>query len=275
MKIFKNKLKLQKYISKDKHISFVPTMGGLHEGHLSLIKKAKSYNKKVLVSIFVNPKQFNIKNDFHNYPRNLTNDVRLLKKVKIDYLYLPTYKDLYGFKPTNSIYLGEFSKQLCGKNRKGHFKGVLNVVNRFLEIIKPKYLFLGLKDFQQLTLINLHILKNKINTKVVKCKTIREKNGVACSTRNYALNIEQLNIASKVYKYLLNIKKKINRNFYLCNSNLLRKNLISLGVDKIDYIEYIDLRSFKKVKKTRNKFKIISKIFIAYYIKKIRLIDNI
>ena len=175
MKIFKNKLILQKEISKDNCLSFVPTMGGLHRGHLSLIKKAKKYKCKICVSIFINPTQFNKKNDYKDYPRNIKSDIKKLKKLKVNYLYLPTYTNIYSFKTKNKIYIDKFSKQLCGKFRKGHFEGVINVVNRFLEIIKPKYIYLGIKDFQQLTLIERHIKKNKINTKVIKFKTIREK----------------------------------------------------------------------------------------------------
>ena len=181
MKIFKNKLSLQKEIANDNCISFVPTMGGLHKGHISLIKKAKIHNCKILVSIFVNPKQFNNKIDFKNYPRNLKLDIKKLKKLKINYLYLPSNQDIYATKVVHKIYMDKFSKQLCGKFRKNHFLGVLNVVNRFLEIIKPKFIYLGLKDFQQLTLIEKHISKCKIKTNVVKCKIIREKNGIAAS----------------------------------------------------------------------------------------------
>ena len=158
MKIFKDKHSLQKEIINTNGISFVPTMGGLHKGHLSLIKKAKKYKYKICVSIFVNPNQFNKKDDFKNYPRNLKSDIKLLQKLKVNYLYLPTYSDVYSFATKNKIYLDKFSKKLCGKFRKGHFEGVLNVVNRFLEIIKPKYIYLGLKDFQQLILIENQLL---------------------------------------------------------------------------------------------------------------------
>ena len=271
MKIFNNKQILQKEISKDNCLSFVPTMGGLHKGHFSLIKKAKKYKCKICVSIFVNPTQFNKKNDFKNYPRNLKSDVKELKKLKINYLYLPTYSDIYSFKTKNKIHIDKFSKQLCGKFRKGHFKGVLNVINRFLEIIKPKYIFLGNKDFQQLILIDSHIRKNKIRTKVVKCKTIREINGVACSTRNLKLKSKELRIASNIYKYLLNINKKIKKDFKLFKKNSIKKNLISLGATKIDYIENLNIKSLKKNKKFKNKFR----LFFAYYINNIRLIDNI
>ena len=225
MKIFKNKLSLQKEISKDTCISFVPTMGGLHRGHISLINKAKTYKCKIFVTIFVNPKQFDNKKDYRNYPKNLKKDIGKLKKLKIDYLYLPTYQDIYNFKTKHKIYLDKFSKKLCGKFRKNHFKGVLNVINRFLEIIKPKYMFLGLKDFQQLILINKHILKNNLKTKVISCKTVREKNGVALSTRNFNLNNKELTIASNIYKYLLNLKFIHKKNNKVLNILLIKKNL--------------------------------------------------
>jgi len=271
MKIFKNKLSLQKEISKDNCLSFVPTMGGLHKGHLSLIKKAKKYKYKICVSIFVNPTQFNKKIDFKKYPRSLVSDIKALKKLQIDYLYLPTYKDIYSFETKNKIYVDKFSKQLCGKYRKGHFEGVLNVVNRFVEIIKPKYIFLGIKDFQQLILINKHIQKNKIKTKVIECKTIREKNGVACSTRNFNLNRKELTIASNIYKYLLNLNKKIKKNYKLFKINTIKKDIFLLGASKIDYIEYLNIKKFNNNKKSKDKIR----LFIAYYINKIRLIDNI
>ena len=161
MKIFKDKQTLQKEISKTTGISFVPTMGGLHKGHISLIKQSKKSKLKTLVSIFVNPKQFNKKSDFRSYPRNIKKDLKQLKKLKINYLYIPSYKDIYGFRPKQKVFLDKFSKKLCGKYRKGHFEGVLNVVNRFLEIIKPKYIFLGKKDYQQLYLIKKTYQKKK------------------------------------------------------------------------------------------------------------------
>jgi pantoate--beta-alanine ligase len=270
MKIFKNKQSLQKQILKDKYISFIPTMGGLHKGHVSLIKKSKNYKYKILVSIFVNPKQFNKKNDYKNYPRNIMKDIEILKKLKVQYLYLPTYKDIYDFKCNNKIYIDKFSKQLCGKFRKGHFMGVLNVVNRFLEIIKPKYIFLGLKDFQQLILINRHILKNKIKTNVIKCKTIRETNGIPFSTRNFNLSTNQLNKASNIYHYLYKLKKRIKITKFV-KLNTVKNDLMNLGADKIDYIENINTKNLKRTKLFKNRFK----IFVAYYLNKVRLIDNI
>ena len=251
MKIFKNKLILQKEISKDNCLSFVPTMGGLHKGHLSLIKKAKKYKCKICVSIFINPTQFNKKIDFNNYPRNLKSDIKKLKKLNVNYLYLPTYADIYSFKTKRKIHVDKFSKQLCGKYRKGHFKGVLNVVNRFLEIINPKYIFLGIKDLQQLILIDSHIKKYNINTQVIECKTIREKNGVACSTRNLNLNSKESTIASNIFRYLFNLNKRIKKNYKLFKINAIRKDLILLGATKIDYIENLNIKYFRKKKKIK------------------------
>ena len=267
MKIFKDRKNLQKEILNTKGISFVPTMGGLHKGHISLIKKSKKTKLKTLVSIFVNPKQFNEKKDFKSYPRNQKKDLKILKKLKVDYLYLPSIKDIYSFKPKNKVFLDKFSKQLCGKYRKGHFPGVLNVVNRFLDIIKPKKLLLGKKDFQQLYLIKKHIVRSKINTKIIECETIREKNGIACSSRNFRLSLRDKKVASKIYYYLKKIKYKFN--YY--NPDLLKKEVIKLGAKKVDYLEFYNIKNFKRSKKLNKN----TRIFIAYYLNKVRLIDNI
>ncbi len=271
MKIFKNKQTLQKEILKTKGISFVPTMGGLHKGHISLIKQSKKSKFKTLVSIFVNPKQFNKESDFRSYPRNKKKDLKQLKKLKINYLYIPTFKDIYGFKPKKRVFLDKFSKKLCGRFRKGHFEGVLNVVNRFIEIIKPKYIFLGKKDYQQLYLIKKHIEKRKIKSKIIECKTIREINGIACSSRNSNLNKNQMKIASNIFYYLYNLKKRIKKDYSLFDKDKIKKDLIELGANKIDYLENYNVKNFKKITKTSKNFN----LFFAYYIKKIRLIDNI
>ena len=271
MKIFKDKQSLKKELFKVKNVCFIPTMGGLHRGHLSLIKKAKKYKRKILVSIYVNPKQFNKLSDYKSYPRNLIGDIKILKKININYLFLPSKKDIYGFTANNKIFMDKFSKRLCGKFRRGHFRGVIGVVNRFLEIIKPKYIFLGLKDFQQLHLIKKHVLKRRINTKVIECKTVREKNGIACSSRNLNLSSKDIEIASKIYHYLYNLKKKLKVNLNIVQINKIKKYIYDLGVDKIDYVQYININNIQLNKKTNKKYK----IFIAYYLKKVRLIDNI
>ena len=269
MKIFKDKKSLIKEISNYKNLSFVPTMGSLHKGHISLIKKAKKKRGKIIVSIYVNPKQFNSKTDFKKYPKNLTKDLKILKKEKIDYLYLPSTNDIYNFRSNLPIYLHHFSKKLCGKFRPGHFKGVVNVVNRLLQIIKPRYMFLGIKDLQQLILIKLHVIKNNIKTIIIPCNTVRSSSGIALSSRNTRLNNNQKKIASKVVKFLKKNKFKLINN----KSNNLKKSLInkiiSLGVDKVDYLEAVNIKKFNVVKNFKDK------IFIAYHLGNVRLIDNL
>ena len=271
MKIFKNKQKLQKEILDVKNISFVPTMGGLHAGHISLIKKSKKFQGKCLVSIFVNPKQFNDKKDYIKYPRSLKKDLKILLKLNVDYIYLPKIKDVYSFKTKNKVFLDNFSKKLCGRFRKGHFEGVLNVVNRLLEIIKPKYMFLGIKDYQQLYLIKKHIQKKKIQIKIISCNTVRENNGVACSTRNKNISKKNMIIASNVYWFLKKKKGLIKKNLKYFNTSKIKYDLLKLGATKIDYINLLKINSLKKPGNKKDKFK----IFIAYYLNEIRLIDNI
>ena len=271
MKIFKDKQSLQKELFKEKGVSFIPTMGCLHRGHLSLIKKSVKYKRKILVSIFVNPKQFNKRDDYKSYPRNISSDIKKLNKANVDYLYIPSFKDVYEFKTKKKVFLDKFSKKLCGKNRKGHFKGVVEVVNRFLEIIKPRFIFLGLKDFQQLYLIKKHILIRKIKTKVIECEIIREKNGVACSSRNFNLSNKQKIIAADIYNYFSKLKKKLKKTDIFSQRNKLKKILLNLGANKIDYVVNYNIKDLK-TSNTTNKN---SKIFVAYYIKKVRLIDNI
>ena len=271
MKIFKTKTNLLKEISGLKDIAFVPTMGSIHKGHLSLISKAKRLSKNILVSIYINPKQFNSSTDFNKYPRMISKDILLLKKIKVKYLYLPKYSDIYSFKTKYRIYLDKFSRNLCGKFRPGHFKGVVNVVNRFIEIIKPHSILLGVKDFQQLTLIKLHITKNKIPTKVVSCPTIRDKGGVALSSRNTKLNKKQINIVKKVYVYLKKNKKYILLNHIKKNELKTLDEIKLLGVRKIDYLKCLNQKTLKIPKTRKENFN----IFISYYVDDIRLIDNL
>tara|TARA_Y100001970_G_scaffold271770_1_gene367603 strand:+ start:6 stop:815 length:810 start_codon:yes stop_codon:yes gene_type:complete len=268
MKLFTNKKQLQTEIRKFNNISFVPTMGALHKGHESIIRKSVNGSGKTLVSIFINPKQFNNIRDLNTYPKNNKNDIKILKKLKVHYLYKPSYNDIYKFKTENNIYLDRFSKELCGKFRKGHFKGVIDVVNRFLEIIKPNTILLGNKDFQQLYLIKKHIKKNKIKTRVISCKTIRNKYFIAYSSRLNKLNsIEKIKLI-KVINFLKRYKKNLISKKQKFNFNEIKKKIISMGVSKVDYIKLIDLKTLKGPR--RNKFN----LFFAFYIGKVRLIDN-
>ena len=271
MKIFRHKNNLINEISGLKHLGFVPTMGALHDGHLSLVDKAKKKSKKILVSIYVNAKQFNSKKDLKKYPRSLNKDINLLKKRKVDYLYIPNDKDIHSFRLNKSIYLDKFSKKLCGKFKPGHFKAVVDVVNRFLEIIKPKTIYLGMKDFQQLSLIKLHINQKNINTRLIACPTIRETSGLALSSRNNKLKNNQILQAGMIYSYIKKNKKKILRKILNNKKSEIVNKLIELGARKVEYIECLNLKKLKFSKNTKTNFN----VFVAYYLSNVRLIDNL
>ena len=212
--------------------------------------------------------QAGIKQFIFVVPKNSKSDIKILKKLKVNYLYKPSFSDIYKFKTKNKIFLHSFSNKLCGKFRKNHFKGVVNAVNRLAEIIKPKRILLGLKDFQQLRLIEEHVKKNKINIKIVRCKTIRDKNFIAYSSRLERLKKNEKKILNKVIKFLKIYKKNLILKKNKHNFLIIKNKLLSFGVKKVDYVEIIDLKTLKKPKK--NKFN----LFFAFNIGKIRFIDN-
>ena len=269
MKIIYKKKKLINLINNERNLGFVPTMGAIHNGHKSLIKKSNYLCNKTIVTIFVNKPQFNKKKDFSRYPKRIKKDISLLKKMNVNLLYLPTNKEIYPTGRNKRIKIIPFSKKLCGKFRPGHFEAVADVIERFVKIIKPKKIFLGEKDMQQLLIIK-HFLKNKYrNTKVVNCKTIREKNGIAFSSRNLLLSKEEKYIGSKIYKLIKYKKRKLIKKKISIRS--LRKKFLSLGVKKIDYIKLININKLINKNYKKKKYK----IFISYYLGKVRLIDNV
>ena len=168
MKVLLNNTSLFESLRHFNDLGFVPTMGGIHKGHLSLIDKSKKLCKKTIVSIFVNPKQFNNKKDLKSYPRNIKKDLKILKKSKkVDFIYIPKFKDIYKDKKKTKIRLLKKDKILCAKFRKGHFEGVLDVMNKLTKIINPQKIFMGEKDFQQLYLVKKQ-LERTYKTKVIK-----------------------------------------------------------------------------------------------------------
>lgn len=195
-----------------KSIGFVPTMGALHNGHLSLARKAKRENDVVIVSIFVNPTQFNDKKDLEKYPRTLEADVVLLQTVKSDIVFAPEATEIYpnGNDADSDIDLGGLDTYMEGAFRPGHFKGVAQVVKRLLEIVTPEKLYMGQKDFQQFTIIAYMIKKLKIQTTLVVCPILREANGLAMSSRNERLTKETRDKAGLIYKTLQSVKRYRN-----------------------------------------------------------------
>jgi len=269
MKIFYNKNKLIKFTHNHKIIGFVPTMGSLHKGHISLIKKSQSECKNTIVSIYINKPQFNNTSDYKRYPRVLKKDISILKKLKVDFLYIPKEKQIYPNGPNKNIKIHSFKKQLCGKFRANHFEAIVDVIDRFIKIINPKKIYMGEKDMQQLKIVDHFVKINHRNVKIIGCKTIREKNGVAYSSRNNLLSSSEKLLASKIFKILLSKKNKIlNKSISI---DLIKKEIINLNVKKIDYIKIYDINNLLKKNNKVKKYK----IFIAYYLGKTRLIDNI
>ena len=269
MKLIRQITDLNKAISNQKELGFVPTMGSLHKGHASLINSSKRKCKKTLVSIFVNPTQFNNANDFKTYPRNLNEDIKLLKILKVDFLYIPTVSQIYNNKERKVTRLKKSQKILCAKFRKGHFEGVLDVLSRFTNIIKPKNIFMGEKDYQQFFLVRKFI-ERKYKTKVISCKTIRDSNKVALSSRNSLLDLENLNKVGKISLTLTKFKNLIKKN--IKNRKLIKKikiDLIKKFKIKIEYLECRNLINLNTNLKNKP-----FKLFVAYHLRGVRLIDN-
>ena len=268
MKIITSIFNLNKEIKDYKNIGFVPTMGGIHAGHVSLIKTSQRKNSNTIVSIFVNPTQFNKKNDFMSYPRNIKKDLTILKKLNVDYVFTPKTNDIYNFKARKFI-LGKTDKVLCAKFRNGHFEGVLNVMNRLMSVVKSKDLYMGEKDYQQLYLIK-KFLSKKFKVRINACPTIRTNN-IALSTRNKLLDKKSIKIASEIASFLKKIKHQsiINSSKIVLDLPNYKKTLENKYNIKIDYLEFRDEKSLK-LNNFRKKFR----LFVAYKLKKIRLIDN-
>ena len=277
MKLIRQITDLNKAIRNENDLGFVPTMGTLHKGHEFLIRTSKKKCKKVLVSIFINPTQFNNKEDYKTYPRNLDTDIKILRKLKVNYVYLPTINQIYNGKRLSKITLKKSQKILCAKYRKGHFEGVLNVLNRFIKLISPKIMFMGEKDYQQYFLTKDYITK-RYKTKIHLCKTIRSSNSMALSSRNVLLNSANTITAGLISRKLIKLKRSLHNQNKLCNINskkfkkLINETKINL-IEKFNIeIEYLECRNLETF--TSNIHNKPFKLFICYYLNKIRLIDN-
>ena len=270
MKLIKHITDLNKAVNKEKELGFVPTMGNLHKGHESLIKISKKKCKKTIVSIFINPAQFNNIEDYKAYPKSLNKDLKVLKRLKVNYVYLPTVSQIYKKEEISKISLKKSEIILCAKFRKGHFEGVLDVLNHFVKLISPKVIFMGEKDYQQYFLVKKFIEK-KFKSRVYISKTIRNSNNVALSSRNSQLNQTNLKIAGLITNRLFDLKHSINMNKNKSNNLIIRikKELIKKFDIKIDYLECRNLNNLGT-----NLYNKRYKLFVAYYLNSIRLIDN-
>ena len=277
MEITHNIKELQKKIEdfdrKKLLIGFVPTMGALHPGHISLIHQAKEENNIVVCSIFVNPTQFNNPADLEKYPRMPEKDIEMLEKAGCNIVFLPAKNEVYP-EPDNTNYdFGSLENVLEGKFRPGHFKGVGMVVKRLFEIVKPHNSYFGLKDYQQFLVIKKLVEQFNIPVKVVGCPTIRENDGLAMSSRNLRLSYEQRKAAPLIYESL----KYIKNNFDEQSLNAWKKWFIDTINNnpflEVEYVEIVDAETLQKIdidKKESDKV-----ICVAVFAGDIRLIDNV
>tara|TARA_R110002050_G_scaffold94765_1_gene197077 strand:+ start:61494 stop:62345 length:852 start_codon:yes stop_codon:yes gene_type:complete len=262
--------------SKKLTIGLVPTMGALHDGHLELVKRAFEKNDRVVVSIFVNPTQFDNKEDLKKYPRTLDSDVELLKKVSKDAIlvYAPTVDDVYGGSAfSESFDFDGLEFEMEGRFRDGHFDGVGTVVKRLFEIVKPDNAYFGEKDFQQLQIIRKLVEKHHIPVTIVGCKIHREAMGLAMSSRNARLKPEYKEAAPFIYKTLTTAKNKFGTKSANKIVEWVENQFSKHDLLKLEYFIIADTETLKPVKRKSNQK--IYRAFIAVYADDIRLIDNI
>ena len=258
-------------LKKNQKVGLVPTMGCIHNGHLELIKKCKKLKYFTVVTIFVNPAQFNNQKDLKKYPTQEKKDLEILKKNNVDLVFFPKVKQMYPLGYSTYIKEINFSDILCGKYRKNHFGGVLTIVLKLFLIVQPYAAFFGEKDFQQLFLIKKMVKDLNLGVKVIGIPTVRDANGLALSSRNKLLSAKSLDIAKQIY---LNIKKIRYLNYkYTKDMELyLKKELKKSGLNNIEYIEIRESNSLKRTKSII-KGKTL-RVFVAVYVDDVRLIDS-
>ncbi len=253
---------------------FVPTMGALHQGHISLVSTAMEKSGTCVCSIFVNPTQFNDSKDFEKYPCTIEADIDMLEKAGCDVLFLPSLNEMYPQGTTNLQHydLGYLETVLEGEFRPGHFQGVCQVVDRLLKIVQPQHLYLGQKDYQQCMVIKKLVELTAAGTRIIICPTLREPDGLAMSSRNMRLNEQERKKAVTIFEALSLIKKEI-RDVDLQDLKQRATDYLSAQGFKVDYIEIADAATLELVKNGDNHPKLVA--LAAAFLNEVRLIDNI
>ncbi len=284
VEVYSDRVQIEKILTsfKTKHmrIGFVPTMGALHEGHLALVENAMAQNDRVVVSIFVNPTQFDNPEDLKKYPRTLESDVALLKTISEDIIiYAPTVEDVYkGHTIAENLDFDGLEFEMEGKYRNGHFDGVGTIIKRFFEIIKPDNAYFGEKDFQQLQIIKKLAEKHELPVTIIGCPIHRESDGLAMSSRNTRLKPEYKKAAPFIYKTLKAAKKQFGTKSAAKVTEWVETQFAKHPLLKLEYFIVADEASLKIVKrKSPDSYrdKKIYRAFVAVYADDIRLIDNI
>jgi len=264
---------LKRLESEKKNIGFVPTMGALHQGHISLIKCSVENNDITVTSIFVNPTQFNNKEDLKKYPRTEKKDIEKLEQAKCDIVFIPSVEEMYPDNINPEFDFKGLDKVMEGKYREGHFNGVAQIVSKLFEIVKPDNSYFGQKDFQQVAIINFlneNYLQH-MNIKIVSCNIIREKDGLAMSSRNQLLSPEHRNAAPLIQKVLLKYKK-LYKDLSINQIMKFIEEEINNNLLEVEYIDIVDTKTLKtanKIKEGR------TTACIAVFAGNVRLIDNI
>ena len=292
MLIYKSVNELQQFLTENKHlpdgkagkiIGFVPTMGALHRGHLSLIQASQQKADVTICSIFVNPIQFNKQEDLDNYPRNVETDVLKLESVNCEVLFLPSVEEMYpnerkgqGTRDKGQKYksfeFGSLAEVMEGEHRPGHFNGVANVIERFFEIIRPNYAFFGEKDFQQLAIVKALTKQLALKTEIVGCPILREDSGLAMSSRNERLSTTQKKDAAIIFEALSFIKKNYLKNNIAAHKSYFAETISEKNI-KLEYIEFADGNTLQPVNNWNETNYCV--VFIAVHVGKVRLIDNV
>lgn len=279
MLIFENKESLINFLGPlqnlKKTIGFVPTMGALHDGHLSLIKNSLSKNDITVISIFVNPTQFNNAEDLEKYPRTLEADVQKISKISTQVLiFAPTVSDIYPGKTSSSNFSFDgLENQMEGKHRPGHFDGVGTIVKKLFEIVKPTIAYFGEKDFQQLQIVKKLVEKEKMNVEIVGCPIFREANGLAMSSRNERLSENARKKASLIYKILQTVQADFEKKSLTELNEFVKKTFSEHPEFSLEYFEIAEESTLVPALETDKTKKY--RAFIAIFIENIRLIDNI
>jgi len=273
MKIVKKISEINEIVSNfkknNKKINLIPTMGNIHAGHLSLLSEANKFDGTNIVSIFVNPAQFNDVDDFNNYPNTFEADMEILSKTNCKIIFAPSKKEIYSEDIKTKKTVFKYRDILCDLFRSGHFDGVTTIVKILFDLIKPSKVFFGEKDFQQLKIIEQLIIQHNMKIKLIRCPSIRDKNGMSLSSRYSIFSKDEklkFNKCAKIINSnILNLKKNFNHKIL----DSIEKKLRSFGISKIDYFE---VRNEEDLSISMINER--SRLFIAFYLNKVRIIDN-
>jgi pantoate--beta-alanine ligase len=278
MQIIKDKVILREYLTSNHlpHVTlgFVPTMGALHEGHLSLVKESVKNNDITLCSIFVNPTQFNNREDLLHYPQSLEEDTNMLKDVGCDALFLPSNKMMYPEEPVIGFNMGYLDQIMEGGYRKGHFNGVVLIVSKLFNLIRPDHAYFGQKDLQQFVVLNTLVRELFFDINMVRMPIVREKDGLAMSSRNRRMTEQERNVSVNFYKALLMAKKNLESGMEISHTkDMVLQYFSNIEGADLEYFEIVDSEKLLPVVTLKNNRSIA--LCIAGYVGNIRLIDNL